>query len=411
VVLHEEGGKFFRERDAKRFATRGGRSRLPARILILDPVVGSRFALARVAAQPGVLAETASTIDEARACLARGGVALILVEDDLGEGVRGLEFLVEVRDAHPAVRRALVVAEDAPPIRRAEIERAGLAFLLSKPWDAEILRSAIRESIVGEGEFASWSHRRPVAARTRPAPARPGRGDEIDRRLDLLARGLLAGLNSCESEPEVFELLHAELAASLDSQRWLWVDEDRGAAGRIVDDWPLESEIEPETLPAHERALLDDARRSTRITRLDRGRSDLAGPAATSTCIGFALKDGGRRVVTALVWVAPELGSAVIALLREIHSGLALAFRRIHDAEARALAARRLARRVSEELRTPVGALSHAIDRLRGEAERAGMSTEWVDRVSSESQRLARAVELFEDEIFTESGERLAAAN
>lgn len=116
-------------------------------------------------------------------------------------------------------------------------------------------------------------------------------------------------------------------------------------------------------------------------------------------------------MITALVWVAPDRCTAVLALLREIQSGLQLAFRRIRDAEARATAARRLARRVSEELRTPVGALSHAIDRLRGEAVRAGMSTEWVDRVSSESQRLARAVELFEDGLFPEPDETHVNAN
>jgi signal transduction histidine kinase len=80
-------------------------------------------------------------------------------------------------------------------------------------------------------------------------------------------------------------------------------------------------------------------------------------------------------------------------MIRELQSGLQLVFRRISLADARTEAARRLAQHVSEELRRPVGALTDAIDRLRGEPERAGMSTEWVDRVSSESQRVARAVE------------------
>ena len=235
--------------------------------------------------------------------------------------------------------------------------------------------------------------------------------EDIDRRLDLLARGLLGGFNSCESESEIFELLHAELAGALDSQRWLWFDEDRGIAARIVGDWPLESGLRIESLLAEEQMLLAHARRCSRVTRLDARRADASGELAESAWIGFTVKDGGRRLVTALVWVSRGRCSAMLALLREIQSGLQLAFRRIHDADARALAARRLARRVSEELRTPVGALSHAIDRLRGEAVRAGMSTEWVDRVSSESERLARAVELFEDEIWAEPGEKLVAVN
>ena len=36
---------------------------------------------------------------------------------------------------------------------------------------------------------------------------------------EILLRGLLAGLNSCEFESEVFELLHTELATPLSSER------------------------------------------------------------------------------------------------------------------------------------------------------------------------------------------------
>lgn len=410
-MVHEQSGNFFRDRVERASELRGGPSRSPARILIVDPVVGSRFALAKVVAQPGILAETASSVSEARMRLARGGVALVLVEEDLGGDVRGLDFLIEVRESQPATRRALVIGDGGPTLGRDELARAGLAFVLAKPWNPAFLRSAIRDSIGSDIEFASWEHRAPASVRSRTTESAGAGGEDVDRRLDLLARGLLAGLNSCETEAEVFELLHAELAAALDSQRWIWVDEEQDRAARIVDDWPLESGIRIESLPPEERQLLERARRSTRVTRVDPGRKSGSVPEEAPTCIGFALKEGGRRVLTALVFVRPTRCSAVLTLLREVQPGLQLAIRRIRDAEARALSARRLARRVSEELRTPVGALSHAIDRLRGEAVRAGMSTEWVDRVSSESERLARAVELFEDEIGTDGGGRTTAAN
>lgn len=410
-MMNDRSGNIFHDRHERASELRGGPSRDPARILIVDPVVGSRFALAKVVAQPGVLAETASSAADAWARLARGGVALVLVEEDLGDGVRGVDFLIEVRASHPNVRRALVIGDESPPLGRDELARAGLAFVLAKPWNPAFLRGAIRDTLGSDLEFAGWEHRTALASPSRPSNPQAPPADEVDRRLDLLARGLLAGLNSCESESEVFELLHAELSGALESRRWLWVDEDRGVAARIVDDWPLETGIRTDTLLTEERSLLERARRSTRITRVDRDRSPRAARAEELRCIGFALKDGGRRVITALVFVEPGRCSAMLALLREVQSGLQLAIRRIREAEARALSARRLARRVSEELRTPVGALSHAIDRLRGEALRAGMSTEWVDRVSSESARLVRAVELFEDEIGSEAGDRPTAAN
>lgn len=410
-MMNEEGGSFFRDGAGPSSSPRRSSSREPARILIVDPIVGSRFALANVVAQPGVLAETASSADDARIRLARGGIALVLADDDLGGEGRGLDFLTRVREDHPDVRRALVIRAETVPARRADLERAGLAFVVAKPWDRAALRSAVRETLGAAFAFAAWEHRSPTQPSSAPVLVRGGSAEEVERRIDLLARGLLAGLNSCEAEAEVFELLHAELAESLDSQRWLWVDEDRARATRIVGDWPLESGIDAESLPEDERLLLEHARRSSRITRLDRRSVPGGRDAAGSACVGFTVKDGGRRAITALVWVAPDRCTAVLALLREIQSGLQLAFRRIRDAEARATAARRLARRVSEELRTPVGALSHAIDRLRGEAVRAGMSTEWVDRVSSESERLARAVELFEDGLFSEPHEKHVNAN
>lgn len=410
-MLHEEGGKIFRATTGRRFESRGGGARDPFRILIVDPVVGSRFALANVVAQPGVLAETAASPDEARARLARGGIALVLVDEDLGKGSPGIDFLVQVREQHPDVRRALVLAGSGSSIARVDLERAAPAFLLAKPWNPAFLRNAIRDSLGGPLEFASWEQRSPIARR-RPTRSGSGTsGEDVDRRIDLLALGLVAGLNSCESEAEVFELLHAELATACGALRWLWVDEERGCASSIVGDWPLESGIRVAALVREEQRLLEDARRSSRITRLDgaqlAARADLEAPA----CVGFALKEGSRRLSTVLVWVPPVQCAALSTVLRDIQSGLQRAVRRIREAEARALAARRLARRVSEDLRTPVGALSHAIDRLRGEALRAGLSTEWVDRVSSESARLVRVVELFEDEIVADRHDRSAVAN
>jgi hypothetical protein len=59
-----------------------------------------------------------------------------------------------------------------------------------------------------------------------------------------------------------------------------------------------------------------------------------------------------------------------------------MAIHRIREADARA--ARDLVPRISEEPRTLVGALTHAVDLLKGETERVGLLTEWVDRISSE---------------------------
>ncbi len=95
-------------------------------------------------------------------------------------------------------------------------------------------------------------------------------------------------------------------------------------------------------------------------------------------------------------------GGTLGQVFRALQPGLQLTLQRIRAAERRARAASRLAETVSEELRTPIGALAHAVDRLRGEAEREGLSSESVERVCSESARMARAVAQVEGEIRTE---------
>ncbi|HEB89395.1 MAG TPA: hypothetical protein ENI85_07475 [Deltaproteobacteria bacterium] len=117
------------------------------------------------------------------------------------------------------------------------------------------------------------------------------------------------------------------------------------------------------------------------------------------------------RSIDCLVWVERVRAFRLLAILRELQSALEMTFLRICQADERADAARRLATRVSEQLRTPVGALTHAVDQLRGEAERVGLPSEWVERVSSESERVARVVEHLRDEMLAGSSTPLSTSN
>ena len=115
--------------------------------------------------------------------------------------------------------------------------------------------------------------------------------------------------------------------------------------------------------------------------------------------LGFSLHEEGEVLLTLVMEIAPERINEALGLLGAVRGGLGMALHRIHQESDRAHAARRLARRVSDELRSPVGALTNAIAGLRSEAERAGMAADWVDRVSSESERVLRAVKNVEQEM------------
>ena len=399
--MNDEPGNIFRERSAAGFDQRSRKVDASPCVLIVDPVLGSRFSLAQAVAHPGYLVKTASTPDEALCHLSQGDVSLIIVDQELAE-CDGIDFLVEVRGRFPATRRVLVTTSESASFIRGAIGRAGLCFLLSKPWSPSSLRKTIREVLGGGMEFKGWN--RPLGDGVTSSVRQTRGGDRRGpaREYEVLLRGLLAGLNSCEFEEEVFELLRAELTVPFRVSEWLWVDEVREMATRIIGECPVERDLPLAELAPDAHRLLLKSRSSTRVTRLDDEYAGTDSDPTRATCVGLTIRDGSRRTRTCLIWAERRDLIQLVSMMRELQAGLQLVFRRIRLADARTGAARRLAQHVSEQLKTPVGALTHAIDRLRGEAKRAGMSTEWVDRVSSESERVVRAVEELEGEMRTD---------
>ena len=159
-------------------------------------------------------------------------------------------------------------------------------------------------------------------------------------------------------------------------------------------------------LPAAKQ-LLERARGARGISCLDQSGSQgeysgLRG-ASRVAWIGMRVRDESGIVATGLISVDRVNARGLVSTLRDLEASVQRASARIRSASERAELARGLAERVSRELRTPMGALAHAIDRLRGEAERAGMSTEWVDRVACESERVARVVAYLEGELLVDS--------
>lgn len=399
-MLNDGVGKNFPNGGASRSGPRRDATRGAVHVLVVDAVLGSRFALVQAASQPGFVVDAAGSIAEAEAQLAATSYSIVVVDEDLA-GASGLAFLSRLREQHPRVARVLVSGEDGFHFKRHAIRSAGLSVVITKPWRGESLRQTLR-SLVAEGpDFTGWDRVFPGASANPSVSANtPVGASEVAghrRHHELLLRGLLAGLNSCESEEEIFELLHFELAPAFSIDRWIWAHRDAETVAALAGDWPLQSGIAIEALEPEAQAFLEQARRCRRVARVD-------GDAQTAVdrreaCLGWTLRLAEDASVTGLVWVDRARVALLSALLRELLGGLQLAFQRIRGAATRAIAARDLARRVSLELRTPMGALTHAIDRLRGEAERAGLSSEWVDRVSSESERVARAVAHLEGEM------------
>ncbi len=376
-------------------ATRGA-----ARVLVVDAVLGSRFALTEAASGPGLIVDAASGVEAAWERLSGHDYDVVIADHQLG-GISGFDFLSALHRNHGDTA-LILVAGSVPGVPSAvSIRKAGISLVLKKPWRAETLRRSLESLIADKSLYRTWREVRPVAA--------TGRGvrHEVEssarRRRDVALHGMLAGLNSCESEEDVYRLLHDEISGLFRVTGWIWACGASESLVAIDCDGGIEAISDHEMLDERLRLGLEEAGRHHGVSRLDEGMNRRRAVGAT-VLVGwnFDLPGTSGIAISGLAKVEPSDAAALCSLLREMAGGLRLALERILAAQDRSRVASDLARRVSEELRMPIGALSHAIDRLRGEALRLGLSSEWVDRVRSESERVARAVEHLEGQMVPE---------
>ena len=410
IGLEGEAGKIDRSICSTDFGSLGSRGAGPRgvdRILVVDPLPSSRRALAGVLAGPDRALATAVGIADAIDSIERSRPALILVSRDLG-GEDGLELLRQLQSSHPQIERVLVMERgNGADIRRA-IAEADLAFVIRKPWHPESLRQTVSDVLAaGRRQPNSWTALPMEAGLVAAAGSIPSMARRSARRLEPLSHALLTRLNSCERETEILRLLHAELARSWRLRRWLWVGEKPFRSIRIDGQPTTRVEVAESRLDAEEWRQLERLRSRLDGNPLDRSSSASSGLAEAVVGITVFLGSHGR--LFGLAWADPHDADQLIPLLGALRPGLQNALHRVRDAETRVLEARALARRVSDDLRGPAGALVHAVDRLRREAERSGVPSVWLEQVSAESRRVEEAVSHVERELIPDPVRRVAS--
>lgn len=360
----------------------------PVRILVVDDVIGSRFSLVQVASRDDRVVDAVASSADATRLLSRNRYALVIVDERLEAGT-GLSFLETLQATWPSVPRALVTEAHSIARQRTSIARADLAFLLTRPWSPEALVKTLR-AFFGSAP----AHTDPLADRTLLAKGWRrllAKAEPLERE-DVLARGLLAGLNACADREALVALLRREIAGSLGFDRWYLRRQDEAF---VVFDaaTPLGRQVAGHALPQPvARELL--AASPAGAASCHAGRAD--GRAVIGLRVGRGLADG--PLVAAAVG-DPRSAARVLALLEAVEGGLEIAYERVALGETRSRAAHRLARRVSDSLRSRLGRLTHAIDGLRSEAAEIGLSAASVERLRSESERMARDVEHLEGEM------------
>jgi DNA-binding NtrC family response regulator len=129
------------------------------RVLLVDDDRTDRAALARLLAARSALVVEAGSPEEAMSQLAGEAFDLVISEQRLPRG-SGVEFLAQVRRTWPSVARVLKAGEDDPKIAWEAINRAGVCYLLRKPWDGRALDDVLAHGEASDAAFAAGSRER-----------------------------------------------------------------------------------------------------------------------------------------------------------------------------------------------------------------------------------------------------------
>ncbi|GAB4352947.1 MAG: hypothetical protein Kow006_17840 [Gammaproteobacteria bacterium] len=115
-------------------------------LLVLDDESEVLRALPRVLSHEGYNLLSACHPDEALRLLAHHRAGLIISDLRMPE-MSGVEFLKRCRRLHPEATRILLCSEDDQASVLASRDDAGIDRYLTKPWDDEVLRRAIRQAL------------------------------------------------------------------------------------------------------------------------------------------------------------------------------------------------------------------------------------------------------------------------
>jgi CheY-like chemotaxis protein len=128
-------------------------------LLIVDDEEEALWTLEQALGAGGFQILTASSAQAGFEILARQGADIVISDHHMPE-MTGIDFLIKVRKLYPnAVRVIVSNGDDAPTLTRAT-NRAGIHKFLSKTWNAERLRTEVREALRARLEATA-----PVAVR------------------------------------------------------------------------------------------------------------------------------------------------------------------------------------------------------------------------------------------------------
>lgn len=193
-------------------------------ILVVDDEPYVRTALSRSLRRSAGQMLLAADAEQAEALLVSHDVDLVIADHGL-PGRSGVDLLERCRVLRPSARRVLITGHRDFPLMREAIERAGVAYFLTKPWDPPALRRLVAD-LLEDADGAA----RPFAALTGNASAKPDPSSEATRRF---AR-VMSALNAGDTVQEIVAAVAAELARLVPTRECGWWDEEERWLHRLA---------------------------------------------------------------------------------------------------------------------------------------------------------------------------------
>ena len=114
-------------------------------VLLVDDNADDLLIFRELLAPDGYRIVTAQTAKAALDILANDRVGLVISDQNM-PAMQGVRFLAAVRNLYPGVTRAMLTGNDQPDTLPEAVNEAGIQKFLSKHWDGERLRQAVREA-------------------------------------------------------------------------------------------------------------------------------------------------------------------------------------------------------------------------------------------------------------------------
>ncbi len=357
-------------------------------ILVVEDSPAVQEALMRALQHPGIQILTASSAEEALVALEGFWVDMVIADWRLPD-CSGIDLLERIRGQQPSIVRVLITGQRNFGLMREAINRAGVTFFLSKPWDQRSLGELLRCLPGRAGEDRGAGGDRDGGSQGRGSgrsDAAGGSGGRVDT--------LLAAVAVSRDREQVLESVCRSLDEIGDVEEVWFADDTRHVFEIRSGTGALSSQRGLDTIGPAEYRFVVETRMALGARLLEVELAADGRDGRKRTVIGCPLRQRGRDlglIGVALTHAEAPARSELTEVLDHCALGIAAALYRVASRDGRDdLEA---AARMATQMLQPLDQVGSALEALRGIDALDEEHKALVARLGEQSRRLRKMVE------------------